>query len=142
MADLNQRAELERLRKMKRLRELEAKAGQPAPDGMDVVKSFFPNANERRESNRARDLQMEIDGYNRLGSLGRPTAFLAGNTNTATLGQLDNINAVVDQGLNALVGGGDDGYFGGSFKDRKRANQALRQDLRDDHPVSSAAGSM
>jgi len=119
-----------------------AQAGQPAPDGMDVVKSFFPNANERRESNRARDLQMEIDGYNRLGSLGRPTAFLAGNTNTATLGQLDNINAVVDQGLNALVGGGDDGYFGGSFKDRKRANQTQRQDLRDDHPVSSTAGSM
>jgi hypothetical protein len=115
---------------------------QSSPDGMDVVRKFFPSADERAAGRVDADQRMQADMYGKLEKLGRPTAFAAGMMNTSTLGQLDNINAVVDQGLNALVGGGDDGYFGGSFKDRKRANQAQRQDLRDDHPVSSTAGSI
>jgi len=115
---------------------------QSSPDGMDVVRKFFPSADERAAGRVDADQRMQADMYGNLEKLGRPTAFAAGMMNTATLGQLDNINAIVDQGLNTLVGGGDDGYFGGSFKDRKRANQAQRQDLRDDHPVSSTVGSL
>ena len=120
-------------------RELKAQRGprpnevrQPSGSPLfNAVQSAAPSPQETMRLQSESKVNAAADMFSMSPMAERVGAFGAGSVNAATFGNLDNANALVGKVLE-----------GGSFADNKREAQGVRQQLRDDYPVSSTAGAI
>ena len=97
----------------------------------NAVQSAAPSPEETARLQSESKVNAAADMFSMSPMAERVGAFGAGSVNAATFGNLDNANALVGKVLE-----------GGSFADNKREAQGVRQQLRDDYPVSSTAGAI
>ena len=148
----NSRAELERLRKMKRLRELEAKAGgqqtipqsSPAPatpvnimnEGRDVPEySRLQSAYEGAQRGATFGALDEVEGVQNMRSgnpIGRAMNFAQRSQPALFLGQ-NLADATLGIGLDAAG-------VGGKFREGAEARRQVEDDAREQNPVSFGGG--
>ncbi|MEL6257959.1 MAG: hypothetical protein AAFQ67_02740 [Pseudomonadota bacterium] len=136
LEDTDPRAELERLRKMKRLRELEAKAevvsegGPKANPMIQVPGGVRAMTNAEVKAKRKRDMEF-ASMFGGAPKMTSAAAFADNFVNAATFGNAENINT----GLGNLG-------IGPQFVDQRKGERAMRGHLREEAPGSSIAGEL